>query len=41
MIDKEELVKSAKNSNHFYPRRAHNDFLQVLSEIGVLGFLVF
>lgn len=41
MISKEELVKSAKNSNHFYPRRAHNDFLQVLSEIGIFGFLVF
>lgn len=41
MIQKENLVKKAKNSNHFYPRRAHNDFLQVLSEIGIFGFLLF
>ena len=41
MIDKENLIKSAKNSNHFYPRRAHNDFLQVLSEIGFIGFSLF
>ncbi|CAM1344688.1 O-antigen ligase family protein [Tenacibaculum amylolyticum] len=41
LIEKEELVKSIKNSNHFYPRRVHNDFLQVLSEIGILGFLLF
>ena len=41
MIDKGELIKSTKNSNHFYPRRAHNDFLQVLSEIGFIGFSLF
>ena len=41
LIPKEELVKSKKDNNHFYPRRAHNDFLQVLSEIGILGFVIF
>ncbi len=41
MISKEELVKSKKDPNQFYPRRAHNDFLQVLSEIGIVGFLIF
>ncbi|AUC14065.1 hypothetical protein BTO06_02325 [Tenacibaculum sp. SZ-18] len=41
LIKKEELIKSNKNGNHFYPRRVHNDFLQVLSEVGVLGFLLF
>lgn len=41
LIKKEELVKSRKSNNYFYPRRAHNDFLQVLSEVGILGFLLF
>ncbi len=41
IIDNEKLVLARKGENHFYPRRAHNDFLQVLSEIGLVGFLVF
>ena len=41
IISKENLVKSNKGPNHFYPRRAHNDFLQVLSEIGIFGFILF
>jgi O-antigen ligase/tetratricopeptide (TPR) repeat protein len=41
IIEKDRLVYSKKGSNHFYPRRAHNDFLQVLSEMGIIGFVLF
>jgi tetratricopeptide (TPR) repeat protein len=41
IISKRNLEKTRKDSNHFYARRVHNDFLQVLSEIGIFGFIIF
>jgi len=38
---KGELVETTSKKNYFYPKRVHNDFLQVFSEIGVFGFLLY
>jgi len=41
MIKKDELIKSNKTNSYYNPRRVHNDFLQVLSELGIFGFLLY
>ena len=41
LIEKKELIKARRTSSFFYPRRVHNDFLQVLSEVGIFGFVLF
>ncbi|MAD96192.1 MAG: hypothetical protein CMB99_02595 [Flavobacteriaceae bacterium] len=42
LINKPDLIKSTIAwQGHFYPRRVHNDFLQVGYEMGLLGFIPF
>ncbi len=41
LMPKEELIGTSSKKNYFYPKRVHNDFLQVFSEVGFLGFLIY
>lgn len=39
LIEKPNLIKN--KNGFFYPRRVHNDFLQIIYETGIIGFLLF
>lgn len=41
LMPKKELISTSSKKNYFYPKRVHNDFLQLFSEVGVLGFLIY
>ncbi len=41
LTEKKSFLKRMTRKTAMSPKRVHNDFLQVLSEIGVFGFLVF
>lgn len=39
LSNKDKFFASAQRDKFIYPLRVHNDFLQILAEVGVLGFL--
>lgn len=41
LTPKNELIKTSTQKNFYYPKKVHNDFLQVFSEIGIFGFLLY
>lgn len=41
LANKDKYFASAKRDKFIYPLRVHNDFLQVLAEVGIIGFLTY
>ncbi len=41
LIEKPSLIRERGGGGYFYPRRVHNDFLQIGYEMGLLGFIPF
>jgi tetratricopeptide (TPR) repeat protein/O-antigen ligase len=40
-MPKGETIKRHRGKSYLYIRKVHNDFLQVLAEIGIVGFLIY
>ncbi|WP_299763491.1 O-antigen ligase family protein [uncultured Dokdonia sp.] len=41
LANKDKYFASAKRDKFIYPLRVHNDFLQILAEVGIVGFIAY